>query len=227
MEKQLINKDVTEVDLKKSFDALLDFEIELKEECKRIIAFEIQDGKISKLSHYIYSIVNRVISLNRGFITLADSRNYLCAISLLRLQVDSYMRFYAMTLVDNVPNVYDSILSGIELRDIKDCDGKKMTDSYLANKIDKIYPGFLNLYKNTCGFIHFSNKHLFANNEITKINSDEITISTSIGAPDNYTIIQKVDYTYNMLFVSKCIYRLIKEYRVEIEKININNEFDK
>lgn len=47
------------------------------------------------------SIVNRAISLNRGFVTLADSNNYQTGISLMRLQIDNYLRLYAMSLIDD------------------------------------------------------------------------------------------------------------------------------
>jgi hypothetical protein len=219
MQNELLNQDVTESDLQKCIISLLESEVYLKDECKEIMQFEAAQNRLSKLSHYIFSIANRAISLSRGFVTLVNQKNYLCAISLLRLQADTLMRLYAMTNVDSVPKVFKAILQGEELRNLKDSNGKAMSDTYLAKEVDKIFPGFNNLYKNTCGFIHFSDKHLFANTNFSGMEENLIPVKITIGdIEDNYSLAEKVDYTFNMFIVTKNIYKVIKSYRISLQK---------
>jgi hypothetical protein len=224
MTKDLINKDVTEKDLNDVFKAFVDLENELKSETKQIFLNETKRGQLHKTSHFIFSIANRTIALNRGYLLLANANNYLTAISLIRLQVDNCLRLYAMTLVDNAGDFYDSVLSGTEIRDIIDSDHKKMTDNYLVTKIDKIFPQFKELYKNTCGFIHFSNEHLFINNNIKDNTEDSFVLQTSIGGIDKLDMYKKVDYAFNMFMAGKNTYKLIKEYRITMEKYLTNND---
>jgi len=47
---------------------------------------------------YVSSLLNRALQINRGYLALKNDDNYLCAITLLRLQIDNCARFYAITL---------------------------------------------------------------------------------------------------------------------------------
>lgn len=70
MNLQPINKNVTQDDLEGIFQNIIKLEEALKDEIKKIVQFEQKNGGLTKLSHYIMSVVNRAISLNRGFLTL-------------------------------------------------------------------------------------------------------------------------------------------------------------
>lgn len=224
MKKNQINKDVSEQDLKLIFDSFIELEDELKNEIKQIMENEKGNGVLYKSSHFIFSVVNRAISLNRGFVQLTNLNNYLTAISLIRLQVDNCLRLYAMSLVDNTSEFYDSILAGKEIRQMKDRDGNTLNDGYLAMKIDSIFPDFLTLYKSTCGFIHLSNEHLKFNNKVNEISEGSLLLRTTIGGIDEPEIYEKVDYSFNMFMAGKSLYKLVKEYRKEMEDIySFNN----
>ncbi len=218
MTEDLINKDVTEQDLEKIFSAFLELETEIKSESKIIFENETKKGRLYKGSHYIFSIANRAIALNRGYHMLAKANNYVTAISLIRLQIDNCLRLYAMSLVEDPKDFYEKILGGSELRDLPDRDGKKMTDNYLVTKLDILYPKFKLLYKNTSGFIHFSNEHLFINNSVTDINEESFRLQTTIGDIDRLKIHEKVDYSFNMFMAGKNLFKLIKGYRLTMEK---------
>ncbi|RLT69347.1 hypothetical protein D7V92_11160 [Parabacteroides sp. CH2-D42-20] len=44
------------------------------------------------------AIANRAIALNQGFTILVQENNYLCALPLIRMQLDNCLRFYATVL---------------------------------------------------------------------------------------------------------------------------------
>lgn len=208
MNKQLLNKDVTDNDLYQTFKNILILEKLYISEIKKI--FEIEDG-ISNINHYIMSIANRAISLNRGFVTLAQNNNYQAAISLMRLQVDNCLRLYAMSLYSNPSEFNESVLKGEHIGNLKDRDGNKMTDSYLVDKINKLFPQIKSLYKTLSGHIHFSSEHFLFNNKV-----EGLKFSISVGNHEDLDISKKVDYSFNMFIVSKNLLSLITEYRIEV-----------
>lgn len=210
MDKQKLNNDVTEDNLNHTFKNILLLEKLFILEIKKI--YEIEDG-ISEINHYIMSIANRAISLNRGFVTLAESNNYQSAVSLMRLQIDNCLRLYALSLYSNSSEFYEKVLKGEHIRNLKDRDGNKMTDNYLVSKIDKIFPQFESLYKKLSGHIHFSSEHFSFNNKV-----ENGIVSISVGNIEDLDISKKVDYSFNMFLVGKDLLSLITEYRNEITK---------
>lgn len=218
MDKDPINKNVTEEDLEKVFEGLLGLEKEIKSEIKKIFENETKRGRLYKGSHFLFSIANRAIALNRGYYILAKANNYVTAISLIRLQIDNCLRLYAMTLVEDPRDFYEKVLGGSEIRNLLDRDGNKMTDNYLVTKLDSLYPKFKLLYKNTSGFVHFSNEHMFLNNAVTDVDENSFKLRTSIGDIDRLEIYEQVDYGFNMFMTGKNLFKLIKGYRVTMEE---------
>lgn len=208
MDKQKLNKDVNEDVLHHTFKNILILEKLFLLEIKKI--YEIEEG-ISKINHYIMSIANRAISLNRGFVMLAESNNYQSAISLMRLQIDNCLRLYALSLYSNSGEFYEKVLKGEHIRNLKDRDGNKMTDNYLVTKIDKIFPQFESLYKKLSGHIHFSSEHFYFNNKV-----GNGTNSISVGNVENLDISKRVDYSFNMFLIGRKLLKIIADYRIEI-----------
>lgn len=218
MEQQQINIAVTEEDLVQIHKAFLELENEIKNVCKQMLLQETEQKKLFKSTHYILSLANRAISLNRGFLTLSEVNNYSTAISLIRLQVDSCLRLFALTLVNNWTIFYDEVMKGTEIRTLKDRNGKPMTDKHLLTKYDEFDKGFKQLYKNTCGFVHFSNSHINLNTEFNKENDKGFPTKISIGDIDNLETYEKVDYAFNMFMVGKSILKQIKAYQISIKE---------
>lgn len=184
-----------------------------------------EDGKgsVHQMDLFVSAIVNRGISLASGFKTLAESNNYICAIPIIRLQIDNCLRFYASTLVNDYNDFFMQYLSGTHIRNIKDAYGKKMTDNYLAKKLDKeVFPGILNMYQNTSGHIHFSNEHTFMHNKIEKKDDDKMKMKTTIGNQTSFKIDQKVDFAYNMFKATEFLLELVKSWK--FQKLKVETE---
>ncbi|MBK5214201.1 MAG: hypothetical protein JJE55_11140 [Flavobacteriaceae bacterium] len=212
MNKQPINKEVTEEDLALIFKSLDELNLELSKVASEIFKNETDKKVLYKASHYCFSIVHRAIELNRAYKTLTNVNNYITAITLIRLQADNCMRLFALSLVENRRDFYEEVMKGTHIRNLKDGDGKKMTDAYLADKLDKIFPEFKNLYQNTSGFIHFSNEHIFLNNTRTET-EDTFRMTTLISKTAELSMEKKVDYSFNMFYVGKNLYKLLKGYK--------------
>jgi hypothetical protein len=97
----------------------------------------------------------------KGFKLLVESKNMAASRSLLRVQLDTFLRFSAIALVENANEFASKVLSGEQIRKLKDKLGKKMSDAYLVQTLSKEYDWLQKVYDDLCGYIHFSNKHIF------------------------------------------------------------------
>lgn len=219
MEQNVINKEVNIDDLKSVEENLLKLEKLFFREIKEIL--EIEEGKLSKITHFIISISDRAISFNRAFLTLTKINNYQTAICLIRLQIDNSLRLYAYSIANNSHEFYDKVLEGKHIRNLIDREKNRMTDEYLVTKLDILFPGLKLLYKNISGYIHFSKNHLFLNNKIEENSDKALKIKTKIGDIDRLEISEQVDFSYNLFFASKCLLELISNYKTELKKAKI------
>ncbi|MFA5214673.1 hypothetical protein [Sulfuricurvum sp.] len=144
--------------------------------------FSADGGNLFPIDLIAIGAMKRTTSNTEGFITLVEAQNMTAARSLLRVQLDTFMRFSAIWIVDSPQDFANEIISGKHIRNIKDRAGNKMTDRYLVDTLSKEYPWLKDVYDNLSGYIHFSAKHLF--NAVEKVNNDTRTLSIKIGKED-------------------------------------------
>ena len=75
-------------------------------------------------THFQYNIflscvLDRALSVNRGYMALADSDNYFCAVAMLRMQIENCTRLYGMTLVDDASKYILEWMAGEKLANFK------------------------------------------------------------------------------------------------------------
>lgn len=104
--------------------------------------------------------LNRSLSLCSGFRKMIYLRNFICAAPLVRMQLDSALRIYAAFIVDDPHLFAKNVFNGISVRDQKDKNGRKLTDANLVEDLSKDYKWIKNVYKQTSGYVHLSEKHI-------------------------------------------------------------------
>jgi hypothetical protein len=105
------------------------------------------------------SVVNRALALNRGFLQMESDENYLCAIPLVRMQIDNCIRLFAYNMAIDEETYGNWVLSGDLLNKLKDRrTNKSLTDKRVLEELIKEYPHILKLYEECSGYVHFSNK---------------------------------------------------------------------
>lgn len=119
-------------------------------------------GKMFELDILASAVVKRSMSLCAGFSALVRSHNYTCAASLLRLQLDSCLRFFAAYIVEQPHEFASSVLKGVPVRKLKDRNGIPMTDRHLVDSLGAQYEWMPRVYEATSGFIHLSERHVFS-----------------------------------------------------------------
>lgn len=184
---------------------------------KRLI--EAGNKNIYSLDLFAGAVNNRAISLLQGFVSLAKENNYLSAIPLIRIQLDNGLRFFASTLVTDSDEFFSHFLNGKAIKDFHDTKGNKLSDNYLVSSLEKHFTGVRKLYKDTSGYIHLSDNHLFATTNISKEKKDRM-IEIRIGNYDVYSLESKIDFTQTMIEVCKLVLIIVEQWKYEKENIS-------
>jgi hypothetical protein len=132
------------------------------------------------------SVLKRSVSLVFGFTSLIRERNFICAASLIRLQLDNLLRFRAAFMVANPDQFVVDVISGKEVRNLVNRNGEKMTDAFLQRALASEYPWLQHLYKATSGYIHFSEQHFLNTMKITGHEEDIARFQAYIGPDDKF-----------------------------------------
>ena len=126
-------------------------------------------------------ILKRSINLLDGIACLVERWNFTAAVPLLRLQLDSLLRLCYLASLSDVEDVSVKIIKGQSFRNIKDREGKKLTDARLREYASDKYPMINELYKETSKMIHFSDKHCFLAAESTDKKERSVTFRLGEG----------------------------------------------
>lgn len=113
-------------------------------------------------SYFVGSIITRTRANNQGFLDLIKAKNHICALALIRLQIDNSILLYQAQLVEDPDDFFQYMANGNEAYKYK--GNKKMKIDFHERKIVEVlnykYEEIQSLYKASSGFIHFSSKHI-------------------------------------------------------------------
>lgn len=119
-------------------------------------------GPVGYQHFYLFGIARRALAQSAAFRQMISSRNSIVASSLLRLQLDTVLRLYALFWVADPEEFSHKVFEGVAIDKLKAADGSVMNDKYLkarvAEKNDWVPP----VYAETSGYIHFSHRHIKA-----------------------------------------------------------------
>jgi hypothetical protein len=148
---------------------------------KGLAMMKARNAALFPLDFLAVAVYKRSMSLISGFSMMIDQKNFVCAAPLVRLQLDNALRFYAASLVDKPNDLAIGFISGKPIKEFRDkANGKKLTDSYLVEKLSETFEWMTKVYKETSGYIHLSEKHFF-----NTIKRDNAGFSISVGVSDS------------------------------------------
>lgn len=157
--------------------------LESKENQLLDIAKKLNSTNFYPLDFLSNAIINRSLKLIFGFTTLLKDENFIAASHLVRCHLDNIIRFSASWIVNDPHDFATKVIDGIKIDTLKDKKGKLMKDWYLRNLLNEEYPWITNVYQQSSGYIHFSNKHIF--NSIQSIDSNKRIMQFSFSKKDN------------------------------------------
>lgn len=121
------------------------------------LLFQDLRGMVKPCDAMALSVCHRAMVLHDGCVPLFEQKNLLAGAALLRMQIDSFLRFTAVYQSSDPHALAQLWLSGKELRDIKGDDGRKMTDRHLLELHGN--PETVVMYEWACSHIHLSDTH--------------------------------------------------------------------
>ncbi|MFL1914433.1 hypothetical protein ACJW8B_03270 [Plesiomonas shigelloides] len=87
--------------------------------------FSADGGNIFPVDLLAIAAMKRTSGNTEGFITLVEANNMAAARSLLRIQIDTFVRFSAAWLVEKPHDFATDVIGGKHIRNMKDKNGKK------------------------------------------------------------------------------------------------------
>ncbi|MFD1407795.1 hypothetical protein ACFQ49_06440 [Kroppenstedtia eburnea] len=148
-------------DIQKHIQHLRSFEKEFIKAAQEVVM--AYGGAIYLADLYTISTSNRALNLLIGFCDLIERRNLLAAAPLIRIQLDTLLRYFAMCLVEDINEFLLGVMNG-DFKKQKDRDGKLLQDFYLQEQFVKKhleYSWVKDVYQKTSGYIHMSEQHIF------------------------------------------------------------------
>ena len=169
---------------------------------------EADGHKLFSLDFLAVAALNRSLSNSSAFIQLIRVQNYLVAASLVRLQLDTFLRFFASYLVSDPHEFASAVLAGTAVRKLKDRSGALMTDRHLVESVASEFPWVPNVYGSTSGFIHLSDKHIFSAIQSVE---DDGTFSMLIGSnPDRFPLELWVEMAEGFMAATDALFRYLE-----------------
>lgn len=122
--------------------------------------FVLPNTSITYASLFGMSIGRRALALSSGFRSMVEQCNSLCAMPIVRMQLDTALRFYAGFFVVDHQQFCRDVLYGKQINKMKSDENQLMQDKYLVERVAKMNPWMTNVYEKTSGYIHFSRHHI-------------------------------------------------------------------
>jgi len=107
------------------------------------------------------SLLDRSVKLTEGFKLMLQTRNLTCAGALLRLEMDNSLRLFASYIAQDENEYANCVMKGDRIDKLKDKNGKQMKDGYLKRQMKQFDKMFCNVYDQSSGYIHFSEKSFY------------------------------------------------------------------
>lgn len=134
---------------------------------------------------FVLGALKRAMSLCAGFVEMIKQRNYTCAAPMLRMQVDTAARLYALQYVGKQGEFAEKLIHGERFDRLKDKDGRLLKDFYVIRKLAEIEPWVTRVYEKTSNFVHLSGSHFFATiSDTNKADDGSMRINLVLGPGD-------------------------------------------
>lgn len=130
---------------------------------KRLFAFQ-RERECER--HFLLAAIRRTLSLEMAFRQAVDSKNGQMAMTIVRLNLDTLARTYAIYWAEQTPGLTAeefarSVASGVSIKDMKLRGAKeKASDRWLIDQIKPLADWIPDVYRRTSGAIHFSEFHI-------------------------------------------------------------------
>lgn len=112
------------------------------------------------LDFLAFAAVKRHASTTSAFIAMVRAWNMVIARALLRIHIDTSLRFSAAWYVAEPHTFATKVLKGERIDKLKTRTGERLTDSHLVQLHKDKHPWLPAVYEHLSGYVHFSGAHI-------------------------------------------------------------------
>ena len=139
-------------------------------------------GALYTIDFYVMGAVKRGLAVTAGFRRLIGDRNLVCAGALLRMQLETALRFFGLSLLEHPHDAALELMGGSHMRRMKSRDGHLLRDAYLVDQLSHRHPWVKSVYAETSAFVHFTEKQIFAG--LIDVNDEERSFQMLVATDD-------------------------------------------
>lgn len=129
-----------------------------------------------------YGAIKRNLSTTSAIAQMVAGWNMVCARSLLRVHIDTALRFSAAWFVEQPHDFALKVIGGHRIDKLKDQGGRRFTDAHLVEIHAAEYPWLPRVYESLSGYIHFSGSHVF--DSVVKLSNEDMRVFFDVSATD-------------------------------------------
>lgn len=134
-------------------------------------------GALTPFDLIVIGAAKRAVSVSVGIEQAVSTRNMVCARALLRMQLDTVLRYSAFRHVDKAQEVARRVIAGEPIRKMKSRCGKPLHDSFLVEKLGEHFSWVPEVYKRTSGYVHFCESQFYDSVASFQVESGEMEIA--------------------------------------------------
>ena len=123
--------------------------------------FGAKGAEIYPLDLLAYAAIKRNIATAEAMSIIIATWNMTSARTLLRVHIDTSLRFSAAWLVDKPHDFASKVIAGERIDKLKDKEGHYLRDAHLVQVRSTDYPWLPDVYQRLSGYVHFSGAHFY------------------------------------------------------------------
>lgn len=168
---------------KNGFKQRLEIIKAIEDELLRKSSALISNGQpVYVVDFFVLGGIKRGLAVAAGFRSMLESRNFTCAAALLRMQIDTAARIFALSYVSDPEDLGKKMTAGERFDKQKDRNGDRLRDAHIVKRLAVRFPWVQNVYEQTSGFVHLSGRHFFSS--VSGLDDKEKIFSLQISATD-------------------------------------------
>lgn len=128
---------------------------------------------------FVHGLTYRAEAINKGYVTLTKGGNYICAIALIRMQLDNAVMAMAGLLANNQDIFFLTYNSGKPINRLSDPNGNSLTQGFIVRQLAESDPRIKEIFYDGSEYIHAS--------RVTQDASINLTSGLQLMNYENYT----------------------------------------
>ncbi len=140
----------------------------------------------------VVASINRGLGLLRGFCDLMRTGNVIAAAPLVRLQLDSGLRAFALFMTTDPHESAGLVADGQRLDKLRDRAGKRLSDRHIVDTLEGLTQASIApVYERASGYVHLSQSHFYHAFDIREAGERPPDVEVKLGALDRFVSIEQ------------------------------------